>query len=212
MINQLLCLATFERIISVVIYCAIGIAICIGLAILLKSEGGKKVVFYIITGAIIIGGLVCGIQLYKEVTSKSYINGQIDIQNQFVTQSFEYKSSSVTLAKVGDSNIYTFEIDLTKVEDFNGVEKQYEVKMNDYILFNAVITSGSVSAEIEVDFYDTNNNKICTSELKILVEFLSNKTKLKLSTEGAEQAEFLMQYFSDYGFRLNIAELKGDLR
>lgn len=210
MINQLLCLATFERIISVVIYCAIGIAICIGLAILLKSEGGRQLIFYILCGVIIIAGIIVGIQFYKELTAKSYINGQIDISNQFISESFEYKSSSVVFTKNGTTNIYTYEIDLTKVEDFNGENKKYEVKLNDYVLFNAVITAGSVSADLQIDFYDTNNSQVCSSELKILVEFINNKTKLKLATEGASQAEFLTQYFEDYGFRLNIAELKGD--
>lgn len=211
MMTQLACFSLFKQIATIVIYGLIAIIVCICLVKLLQSEGGRQLVFYIICGVIIVAAIICGIQLYREVTAKSYINGQIDIRNQFIAQCFDYKSSSVVFTKNGESDTYTFEIDLTKVEDFNGDSKKYEIKMNDYILFNAVITSGSVSADVEIDFYDTQNNQVCTSELNILVEFLSNKTRLKMSTQGAAQAEFLMQYFSDYGIRLSIAELKGEI-
>ena len=208
---QLACFSLFKQIATIVAYGLIALIIVICLSVLLKSDNGKKFVFYIVTGLIIISSIICGVQLYKEITAKSYINGQIDIRNQFITQSFEYKSSSVVFTKSGENEAYTFEIDLTKVEDFNGEIKQYKIEMNDYILFNAVITTGSVSADVEIDFYDTQNKQVCTSELNILVEFLSNKTRLKMTTQGAKQAEFLTQYFTDYGIRLSIAELKGDI-
>lgn len=210
MINQLNAIGFFKQLSSILIYGILAIVVCICLVKLLKAEGGRQLIFYILCGVIIIAGIIVGIQFYKELTAKSYINGQIDISNQFVSESFEYKSSSVVFTKNGTTNTYTYEIDLTKVEDFNGENKKYEVKLNDYVLFNAVITAGSVSADLQIDFYDTNNSQVCSSELKILVEFINNKTKLKLATEGASQAEFLTQYFEDYGFRLNIAELKGD--
>lgn len=210
MINQLCCFSQFQRIFSIICYGLIAIIICFCLVKLLKTDGGKQLLFYIISGVLIVVAIVCGIMLYKKITSKSYINGQIDISNQFVSQTFEYKSSSVVFTKNGDSDVYSYEIDLTKLEDFNGANKQYEVKLNDYVLFNSTITSGSVSTNLEINFYDTKNNNVCSANLQILVEFLSNKSRLKFSTEGSKQAEFLTQYFTDYGVRLSILELKGD--
>ena len=197
------------NIFSIILYSIIAIVVCICLGKLMQSEGGKKLVFYILSAVIIFGACVCGVQLYKEITAKSYVNGSIDIQNQFVAESFVYSTSSVVFNKESE-NFYLYEIDLIPVDNFNGEEKEYEVKLNYYDLFNAEIKAGFVNSDIQIDFYDTNGELLNSSNLNIKVEFLSNKTNLKLSTDSLEESEYLTQYFQDRGFTLKILELKGD--
>ena len=78
------------NIFSIILYSIIAIVVCICLGKLMQSEGGKKLVFYILSAVIIFGACVCGVQLYKEITAKSYVNGSIDIQNFQPQIDFEY--------------------------------------------------------------------------------------------------------------------------
>ncbi len=177
--NNLCCFATFQKISSIIIYGLIAVIVCICLAKLLNSDGGKKFVFYIISAVIVIVGIVCSIYFFRDLTSRSYINGEIDIRNQFITQSFEYKSSSVTFYEVDENlGIYSFEKDLTIVENFNGETKKYKVVLNDYELYDSEITAGRVTSSLDFEFFDVENNLIVRAPLSIKVEFLNNKTKL----------------------------------
>ena len=96
---------------------------------------------------------------------------------------------------------------MLKTEDFNGKTKEYQVILNDYVLINSEINAGSVYSLVSMDFYDTEGNIICSSDLNISIKFLSNKTTLTLSTIGNENATFFEQYFADNGIRLEIVEI-----
>lgn len=167
------------------------------------------VLFYLACFAVIVAGVFCGIELYKEIKAESYINGSIDISNKFSQESFNYSSTSVTFYHdlYDDTDTYAFEKDLLKVENFDGKTKTYRIVLNDYVLLNAEINAGSVFATAVMDFYDTSGNIVCNAELKISVKFLSGKTQLTMTTTGAASAGFLEQYFTDNGIRLRIIEI-----
>ena len=167
------------------------------------------VLLYLIAFVLIVVGVFCGIRLYKEIKAESYINGSIDISNRFTQESFNYSSTSVVFYHdlYDDTDTYTFEKDLLKVENFDGKKKTYQVVLNDYVLLNTEINAGSVFATVNMDFYDTNGNVINSAVMKLSVKFLSNKTTLTLATAGKENASFLEQYFADNGIRLRIIEI-----
>lgn len=167
------------------------------------------VILYLLAFVIIVVGVFCGIRLYKEIKAESYINGSIDISNRFTQESFNYSSTSAVFYHdlYDDTDTYTFEKDLLKVENFDGKKKTYQVVLNDYVLLNTEINAGSVFATVDMDFYDTSGNVINSALMKISVKFLSNKTTLTLATTGKENASFLEQYFADNGIRLRIIEI-----
>lgn len=167
------------------------------------------VILYLLAFVVIVAGVFCGIRLYKEIKAESYINGSIDISNRFTQESFNYSSTSAVFYHdlYDDTDTYTFEKDLLKVENFDGKEKTYQVILNDYVLLNTEINAGSVFATVNMDFYDTSGNVINSAVMKISVKFLSNKTTLTLATTGKENASFLEQYFADNGIRLRIIEI-----
>ena len=167
------------------------------------------VILYLLAFVIIVVGVFCGIRLYKEIKAESYINGSIDISNRFTQESFNYSSTSAVFYHdlYDDTDTYTFEKDLLKVENFDGKKKTYQVVLNDYVLLNTEINAGSVFATVDMDFYDTNGNVINSALMKVSVKFLSNKTTLTLATTGKENASFLEQYFADNGIRLRIIEI-----
>lgn len=162
---------------------------------------------YLICFILIVVGTFCGIQLYKEVKAENYINGSIDISNQFSQESFSYSSTSLVFYNDGYSNDYIFDKELIKVNDFNGKDKEYQVLLNDYVLIDCDIHSGSVFSVVNMDFYNTDGEIICTSSMNISIKFLSNKTQLTLTTVGNENASYLEQYFSDNGIRLKVMEI-----
>lgn len=164
---------------------------------------------YILAFVLIVVGVFCGIQLYKEIRAESYVNGSIDISNRFSQESFNYSSTSVVFYHdlYDDTDTYSFEKDLQKVDDFDGQKKQYQVVLNDYVLLNYEVNSGSVFAVVNMDFYNTNGEVINSATLNISVRFLSGKTQLILATTGSENASFLEQYFADNGIRLQIIEI-----
>ena len=168
----------------------------------------KKVItmliLYLLSFVIIVVAVFCGIRLYKEIKAESYINGSIDISNRFTQESFNYSSTSAVFYHdlYDDTDTYSFEKDLLKVENFDGAKKTYQVILNDYVLLNTEINAGSVFATVDMDFYDTSGNIINSAVMKISVKFLSNKT-----TSGKENASFLEQYFADNGIRLRIMEI-----
>ncbi len=168
---------------------------------------------YIICFVLIIAGVFCGIQLYKEVKAESYVNGSIDISNKFSQESFKYKSTSAVFYHdlYDDTDTYYFEKDLLKTENFDGEKRTYKVMLNDYNLFNAEISAGAVFAVVTIDFYDTQGQLVKSADMNVSVKFLSNKTQLTLATVGNENAQFLEQYFADNGFKLQIIEIKEDL-
>lgn len=164
---------------------------------------------YLICCILIIVGTFCGIQLYREVKAESYVNGSIDISNRFSQDSFYYSSSSCVFYHdiYDETDTYSFEKELPKVNDFNGKDKQYKVILNDYVLLDNEISSGSIYSSIAMDFYNTDGDMICNSTMQISIKFLSNKTLLTLATKGQENASFLEQYFSDNGIRLKVIEI-----
>lgn len=164
---------------------------------------------YIFCFILIAVGVFCGISLFRDIKAKSYVNGSIDISNQFSQESFNYSNTSVVLYHdtYDETDTYTFEKDLLKVNDFNGQEKQYQVILNDFVLTNADIKAGSVFVPISMDFYDTDGKIICSSQLNLSLKFLSDKTTLNLSTTGKENASFFEQYFKDNGIRLRVVEI-----
>lgn len=167
------------------------------------------IIIYLLCFVIIVCGVFCGIRLYKEIKAESYINGSIDISNRFSQESFNYSSTSVVFYHdiYDDTQTYTFEKELLKVDDFDGVKKKYQVVLNDYVLLNSEINAGSVFATVNMDFYNTEGKVVNSASMKISVKFLSGNTQLTLATTGKENASFLEQYFKDNGIRLQIIEI-----
>lgn len=169
---------------------------------------------YLICCVLIVLGVFCAIQLYKEVKATSYVNGSIDISNRFSQESFKYTSTSAVFYHdlYDDTDTYYFEKDLLKTENFDGEKKTYKVMLNDYVLFNADINAGSVFAVVTIDFYDTQGQLLQSADMNVSVKFLNNKTQLTLATIGNANAKFLEQYFSDNGLRLQIIEIKEEVK
>lgn len=193
---------------TIILLCVLAILIIGCFVVMFNFKNSRKYMLYVIGSIILIFSIIFGVAFYKEATAKSYVNGSISIGNQFSMESFHYTSNSVVFYHdiYDETNTYTYSTDLLKVDDFNGEKKNYEVVVNDYIL-PATVSAGAVDTTLLLDFYSTSNELTCSSEMKINIKFLSDKTQLTFSVVGEKQAQFLEQYFKDNGIRLRINEI-----
>lgn len=164
---------------------------------------------YLICYVLIVVGAFCGVQFYRKVKAESYINGSIDISNQFVQEDFNYTSSGISFYHdvYDETDTYSFETNLLVVNDFDGLNKEYELYLNEHYLMNYKFGAGYISGIAYIDFYDIYGNVVCNSSLNIFIKFLSDNTSLLLSTTGKDNAGFLEQYFSNNGIRLIVNKI-----
>ena len=206
--GMLLSASFFGQLKNIILIGVIAVIVIFIIMLLCKSEAGKKILLYIGCFLMITVGVFSGIQLYKEIKAESYVNGTIDISNQFSQDSFSYYNTSVVFYHYlyDDTDTHSFEVDLPKV-DFNGKDGNYLLWLNDYLLIDAEFKSGSVFSAVFMDFYNTNGELVNNTELQISIQFLSNKTNLKLVTIGKVNASYLEQYFADNGIRLKVEKI-----
>lgn len=163
---------------------------------------------YIICTIAILLGMFFGIKFYQELTSTSYTNGSINIENQFSQETFDFRNSAVVFYPTENSEAYSFEIDLVKTNGFDGERKDYTVILNDYILYESNITGGAVKSDVQMDFYDTEGNLMHEAKMSITIRFLSSKTQLILSCPDLTSATYFENYFTNNGIRLLVMENK----
>ena len=213
MIGQLNCFNFISELANTILECVIAITIVVCLVIMLKYPTSRQFIIYVFGILAIIIGIFSGIGLSKELSQKSYINGTIDDINMWSQEEFNYSSTNLTFYdKLYDNaDTYHFEIDLLKVDDFNGLTKKYIVTLNDYMLISN-ISAGYISAIHTMHFFNTDNELLCAGKLTISIEFLSDKTRLKIFVENNEQAQYFEKYFKENGIRLKVEEIKGGIQ
>lgn len=160
---------------------------------------------YLICSLIILVGVFLGIKFYNDVRAESYINGSIDISNQFKQETFNYSSSDVSFYQ--DADGYVYSVKLLPMGDFNGIENSYQLYLNDYIVFDTEYSAGSVVSYVNIDFYDIDGSLDRSAKLGISVYFFDDKTQLTLRTDSIESATYLEKYFMNNGCKINLIEI-----
>lgn len=206
MMNLLSLFCYFNKATNIVVFAVLFLIIVVGIVIMLKFPSSRKIMLYIFAVVVITVGSMSAFGLYKDVTAKSYVVGSLDYEYLTTQESLTYIRSSISFYKDDSvNNGYYYEDNLLKTEDFNGLEHEYLVKLNDYVLTNTIINAGSIYSVINIDFYDVENDIVCNACLDISIQFLSDKTKLRMNT-SLKDVPYLEDYFSNYGFNLEIVE------
>jgi len=161
-------------------------------------------------------GVWSGITMWQKIHSESYINGSINITNEFYFESFTYDNYLFNEAIVfppttpydTEETVYAWASEnLPKVPTFNGIENTYQIEVNGYRIFGATINAGGIIIQTSIDFYDTENHLLVASYYNLSIRFLSNRTELEIKTKGQQNANFIEQYFADNGLRIKIKEI-----
>ncbi|MBR2970048.1 MAG: hypothetical protein IKC49_03235 [Clostridia bacterium] len=169
MMSNILTSNFFGKIENILIIAVVVIVGVFVLGILAKNKAGRSIILYTISAILILIGIICSINLFKEVTAKSYINGSIDIENVETMESFKYSSSSLVFYDdiYDEQDIHTFTVDLTSV-DFDGEKNDYLIEINGYTLQdeNVEVQAGTISAVFYLDFHGTNGEVLCEASLE----------------------------------------------
>lgn len=160
---------------------------------------------YLICGIIILVGIFFGIKLYQKVRAESYINGSIDISNQFSQETLNFSSSVVSFYQ--DENGYYYTVDTLVIDDFNGIDNKYQLYLNDYILYDSEYSAGSIISKINLEFYDTDGEIIQSSSMGISIYFLDDRTTITFRTNDLSSATYLEKYFVNNGCKLNLVKI-----
>lgn len=167
---------------------------------------------YIISLVLIVAGVICGIMYFEKVSAESYVTGSIDIENKFVSESFNYTASSLSFSDVDDSSEsssnkhFYFTTNLLPVENFNGEECSYSVTLNGCDIYDVKTSLGIVSFDFELNFYAPDGSLSFESLMHCNITFLNNKTVLRFDCYGEENKNYLETYFSGNGIRLTVLE------
>lgn len=203
--GQLGCFSFLSRLGEIILWGAVAIIVAICIVIMAKHKGSRKIVCYALGGVVIMLGVFSCLGLKHDLGLKSYVNGSLDIHNEFTTDSFKYSNTSVTFYD-GENNAKSYSTDLKKVNNFDGEKYNYEIKLNGYILPNAKVELGKISASCVMEFRSASADILCTGTLYVTVTFLSSKTTLELTTLSAEEAQYFEAYFGQ-GISLEINKL-----
>ncbi len=183
----------------------VGIVVC--LIIILKQPALRKPMFYLTCVILVVSGILGAIGIRNELKKSSYVNGQITIKNTFdLEDHFNWGTNSITFYHddYDTTDTYSYTTELTKVSKFDGDYNNYEVYFNDYPIINATITSGAVNFNTPMSIKLPDGSIATTANLNITLQFLTDKTKLTVTTHGAQEAAYLEKYFNDCGFKIVI--------
>lgn len=193
---------TFQNLLIIIVLVLLVVGVII---IFLKNSTTKKYLGYGFAIIFITIGVFTSIGAYREITSRSYINGESVLLNKYSEQSFKYHVSQITLHEDNDDR-FSDVINLDPVENFNGTKYKYEIILNDYLLF-AEAYAGYIEATFEIEFNNISAEVINESILYINIIFYDNRTELTLSTYGNQSKQFIESYFLNRGFKLSVNRL-----
>lgn len=81
------------------------------------------------------------------------------------------------------------------VEEFNGNKNEYLLLLNDKPADNFVQSSGKISGEFVLNFYDTDGNVLSSAKLSVLVEYFASGTKVSINLVNTNDS---VSYFNAY--------------
>lgn len=195
----------FNDITNIILGTLVAIAVIICLIIALKSEHLRKLCLYIMAIACIFFGIYSTAGLIKDVTAESYTNGSLEQKNTYGLDTFSYTSSSIVFTP--NDSIYTWENNFLRVNNFNGVKNEYKIVFNDYLILDPDITTGSINFDITMEFLIPEGSQNFIGTMHTTIKFLSDKTYMKLSTNTQAEAQYFLDYFKNFGFKLCCYEV-----
>ena len=201
----------FNSIGNVILTGVIVVVLIVCIVVALKFKEARAILGYFFATVLIVSGVFCGIGCYKEIKSESYINGSINIENKLYSDTFVYGSNDIVFYEKQQENkdtTYYYLKEFVPVENFNGEDKTYNVYLNDYLL-DCDIKGGSIFSLFEMNFYGVDGELDHSGTLNLSIQFLSNKTVLKLETVNKTSSEYFSNYFKNKGFFIEVSEILG---
>lgn len=151
---------------------------------------------YIVCCVIIIIGLLSIVNLFEMFGAKSGEYGTPitieKVQDLNLVQSYDFGIIQFTEKK--DTNIYTYNQTYAP-EEFNGEENNYTIFFNSQPVQNIKITSGALSGDFTLNYYDLDGQIESTSQLNIYMFFYEGTTEIRFEITNEDDS---LSYFTTY--------------
>ena len=131
---------------------------------------------------------------YKELAIKDYISDDEVIFSQNI--------NDVTFAKVDSTATYEYNFD---TKQFNGIEKDYIIYVNNYMINSLEENAGTIGGTYNLNYYDTEKQVLCSSDINIDFSFYSLRSVLKVTLNYSDLG-YLMKYFESDNFIITLTE------
>lgn len=130
---------------------------------------------------------------YKSLTIKDYLSeGDVIFSQNINDVSFTSRDGTAS---------YNFNFE---PKEFNGLEHNYIIYVNDYIVNNITQNAGTISGTHTMNFLDVDSDILCSSDISITFALRSLSSSLNVSLP-AEDLGYLMNYFKSDNFIITLA-------
>ncbi len=131
---------------------------------------------------------------YKELAIKDYLSDDTVLFSQNINDvSFKIDNATAT---------YDYNFD---PKEFNGLEKDYLIYVNNYIINDITTNAGTISGTYKINFQDVDNETLCSSNISISFTFRSLSSVLRVSLPASDIG-YLLNYFKSDNFIISLAE------
>jgi len=169
----------------------ITIAICSLIILIAGALFGYYYKEYIAPESYVIGSAKDGI--YKELAFADYYTDEDVLFSQNINKS----TFSVS------EGIASYEFNFEHVE-FNGVDNNYVLYVNDYMLNNINSDAGTISGTYTLNYYDVDKSVLCHTDISINFSFYSLASKLQVSV-AEKDLGYLVKFFKTDNFIITLA-------
>lgn len=159
---------------------------------------------YLICFVVIVLGVFSSIKLVEIFNIKSAEYGKaitIETKNDYKEVS-KFDFGSLTFESDDLINYQT--VGTFGAQKFDGTNSNYTVLFNGQSTSNVVVSSGKISSNLSVNFYDLNGTKIVQANIHILIEYYASGTKVTMTTTNQNNSVGYLNVFTN----INGAVLK----
>lgn len=150
------------------------------------------------------------IMVYNELTREGFQRGSINIRNRLSMETFYHVTNGVRF-HIDYTNerpdMYFYEWVLRPVPTFDGTNFEYYLELNGNVVFDAVIGERFVTATVPFSFYYIDGSHLVTANLEIRILFWEDRTNLRLTVHGSQEARFLHRHFEASALRIFVNEV-----
>ena len=196
-----------SSIFKIILISIIAIVIIYCLILLLKNSSSRKITLYVLSVIVIFSGVFSFFQIKKTLDYCSREIGSayhIEMHEDYSIIS-QYDLTQLSLDTEDNLN-YKCVISKSP-ENYNGIDKNYKMLINEIPATSNVCSAGKVESVFLLNYYNTDNEILSTSEIRVIIEYLTRETRITFTTKNINYSvSYLDTYLEINGLFLKVVE------
>lgn len=154
---------------------------------------------------IISSGIFFTIDGIKILTTKSKTYGNYEYISNENLEIFKAECPDIVFNDMKVDNGYYIWNKTFEHIDFNGIQNDYILLINDCLTYNEISSAGSMKSNFNIDFIGTDGNVIGSMSVGLIINFFASNTEIQLSLfKDEENLNNFYNYLTNYGFTIKI--------